>query len=369
MTVVPAPDTTARAAWAAPLLAGTVLALSAVAPFVRLGDGVPRVGGEDVLVAGLSLLAWAPFVAALWWLGRRAAGRRAWPGAAALLLVAPPLHTLLFAAMLAGVVGSVPAAMRPGGPAFLVLTLLGMLQFLVVLAVAEARRSAREAERRRAETAELALEHAWLETELTRARLDALRAQLEPHFLFNTLNSVAVLAPTDPTGAQAMVRRLSELLRAVLADDAGGTVPLRRELELLDAYVDIQRVRFGERLRVTTEVDADALECRVPTLVLQPLVENAIRHAVERRAGGGRVLVRGRVERGRVLLDVTDDGPDDGPDADDTPVPAGGFGVGLRNTASRLGALYGAAHALRLSRGEGGGCAVRLELPARPTGA
>ncbi|MDF1501920.1 histidine kinase [Roseisolibacter sp. H3M3-2] len=346
-------DSPPRGAWAAPVLAGLVLALSAVAPFVRFGDGVPSVGGADVVAAALSVAAWAPFVAALAWLGRRAPGRGAWLGGAVLLLVAPPLHTLLFAALMGIVAGGVPPAMRPGGPVFLVFTLLGALQFLVVLAVAEARRAARAA-------AGLALEHAWMEAELTKARLDALRAQLEPHFLFNTLNSVAVLAPTDPAGAQAMVRRLSELLRAVLADDAM-TVPLRRELELLEAYVDIQRVRFGDRLRVTAEVDADALECRVPTLVLQPLVENAIRHAVERREGGGHVRVRGRVDRGRVLLDVTDDGPD----AADEPPPAGGFGVGLRNTASRLGALYGAAHALRLTRPEQGGCAVRLELPAR----
>jgi signal transduction histidine kinase len=200
-----------------------------------------------------------------------------------------------------------------------------------------------------------------LEGQLARAQLEALRMQLNPHFLFNTLNTIAALIHDQPEVADRTITRLSELLRLSL--DPGGSleVPLREELGFLDRYLEIEQTRFGDRLRVETRVAEELQEVLVPSLVLQPIVENAIRHGIERREEAGRIAIHARRAGDRLVLEVTDNGPG---------LPAGGTGfaregIGLGNTRARLRHLYGADQELALDRATGGGLAVRVSLPFR----
>lgn len=148
-----------------------------------------------------------------------------------------------------------------------------------------------------------------LEAELERARLERLEAQLDPHFLFNTLNGISSLMYTDAARADRMLARLAELLRLNFARDGGSEVTLAQELAWLEAYLEIARLRFGERLTIRTAIAADALACRVPRLILQPLVENALEHGVEKRAGPAVVRIAAERHGDRLTLVVTDDGP------------------------------------------------------------
>jgi hypothetical protein len=183
-----------------------------------------------------------------------------------------------------------------------------------------------------------------LEAELARAQLDALRLEIQPHFLFNTLNSVAALIRRRSNDrALEVVLGLSELLRATVDRSDRHLVPLREEVEFVERYVALQKTRFADRLRVAFDVAADVAELPVPWLVLQPLVENAIRHGVAPRAGGGSIEVRARLEQGALVLEVADDGP--GPGAEESAA-----GIGLRNVRSRLQQLYGDAASLSLVR-------------------
>lgn len=198
-----------------------------------------------------------------------------------------------------------------------------------------------------------------LRRELSDARLEALKAQLRPHFLFNTLNAVSELVHEDAEAADRMLAELGALLRASLVDDAGVTVPLERELELLDGYLAIQRRRMGDRLRVRREVDPATLGVGIPPLLLQPLAENAVRHGLAGRKGGGTLRIAARMEDGGLVVEVDDDG--EGP-------PEGGIreGIGLRNTHRRLEALWGAEAELRVGRAPERGTRVRLRMPAEP---
>jgi signal transduction histidine kinase len=204
-----------------------------------------------------------------------------------------------------------------------------------------------------------ALAAAQLESRLAQARLEGLRMQLQPHFLFNTLHSISALMHRDVEAADRMLTRLSDLLRLTL--DSAGTpeVPLRQELAFLDAYLEIQQTRFQERLHVVRDVDPAALDALVPNLLLQPLVENAIRHGDAPRAAGGRVEISARRENGRLRLDVRDDGPGLAPGAD------GAGGVGLANTRARLEQLYGDAQSLALANDPAGGTRVTVVAPYR----
>ena len=206
------------------------------------------------------------------------------------------------------------------------------------------------------------LRAARLEARLADARLQLLKMQLHPHFLFNTLHAISTLMHRDVRTANRMVARLSDLLRVALAHQTTHEVTLREELASLEPYVEIERTRFGERLTVAIDVDAELLDAQVPHLILQPLVENAIRHGVSRRAGLGRVDVRARRRDAATLeLEVRDDGA--GPPETPNGGRGGRQGVGLANTRARLEQLYGERQAFSFVHVRGEGTTVRLAIP------
>jgi len=207
------------------------------------------------------------------------------------------------------------------------------------------------------------LYYAWrtvrLETQLVQARLDALVGQLQPHFLFNTLHTISAFVLEDPKQANRMIARLSELLRQSFNRERGPLVTLEEELELLDHYVAIQEARFGDRLRVTFRVDPRAASAVVPTLLLQPLVENAIRHGVVPNGNVAEISIAAVREGDRLHLEVRDNGPG-------LNGSASGGGLGLANTRARLQELYGPSHRFELTNapppGPGGALAV-IDIP------
>jgi two-component system, LytTR family, sensor kinase len=213
-----------------------------------------------------------------------------------------------------------------------------------------------------AEKARLQAEAAELHAQLAEARLATLRSQLDPHFLFNTLNAVSSLVGSDPRGVRRMIARLSALLRHTLEESAEPEVPLAQELQVLRQYVEIMEVRFEGRLRVETDVDPAVLDALVPNLILQPLVENAIKHGVGRLPNDavGIIQVAARRQGDDVAITVRDNGP---AVADADALARAGGGVGLRNTRERLAQLYGPEHTLTLAPGAGEGVVATLTLP------
>ena len=207
----------------------------------------------------------------------------------------------------------------------------------------------------------------FLESTLAKARLGTLKAQLQPHFLFNSLNAIAALLRRDPRLAEATLISLSGLLRLALSRSEKQEGPFREELEFVERYLEIQQVRFGDRLKVELKVEPETLDCVVPTLVLQPLVENAIRHGIEPADRPGTVRVGASRREGVLVLTVEDDGVGLGgpkPDVRTSEAWGGaGTGIGLANLRERLGALYGARQSLQLTPRAGGGVVVRVEIP------
>ncbi len=191
------------------------------------------------------------------------------------------------------------------------------------------------------------------------AQLKMLRYQLNPHFLFNTLNAIStlILDKRNDT-ANLAVTKLSEFLRYSLDNDPMKHVPLSQELDALDLYLRIEQLRFSERLQLTYRVEPQARQALVPSLLLQPLIENAIKYAIAPREEGGSIAISARVRGQWLHMSVADDGPGLGGDADGS-----GCGVGLRNTRQRLAELYGDQHALRLSPVQPHGLNVQIELP------
>jgi LytS/YehU family sensor histidine kinase len=192
---------------------------------------------------------------------------------------------------------------------------------------------------------------------LTDARLDLLKAQLEPHFLFNTLHSIAELMHHDVEAADRMLTRLSELLRATLESGGKHEIRVAEELALVERYLDIERIRLGERLQTSIDVEPAALDALVPIFVLQPIVENAVRHAIATRTSGGTVALKIRRTDGELRMDIDDDGSGFAAGSTER--------VGLRNTRARLRHFYGGDDRLRIDRGALGGASVHLVLPFR----
>jgi len=198
---------------------------------------------------------------------------------------------------------------------------------------------------------------------LLEARLDALQRQINPHFLFNTLNSIAALVRSKPELARTMINKLSNILRALLKDH-DAYVPLREELKFTDDYLDIEVVRFGaDKLRVEKDIDPRTLDILVPSILLQPLIENSIKHGLEPRIHGGTVTLRSRLEGERVCIEVADDGVG----INGRPASAlrrTGAGIGMKNVQERLEVLYGNQASFNVVSNPGRGTLVSIEIPA-----
>ena len=208
-----------------------------------------------------------------------------------------------------------------------------------------------------------------LETQLTQAQLQALKMQLHPHFLFNTLHSISALVHRDPDTADRMIARLGDFLRLTLDNSGAQEVSLQKELEFLKCYLDIERVRFQDRLTTSLDVEPRALDSTVPNLILQPIVENALRHGLSHRSAG-HLEISAKRYNGSLRIQVKDNGP--GLSAITRPKTNTREGLGLSNTRARLEQLYGAAHRFEIENAPGGGLVVTLEIPAakdRPAGA
>lgn len=214
----------------------------------------------------------------------------------------------------------------------------------------------REREQR---AAQLELEAAQLETQLTRAQLDALKMQLHPHFLFNTLNTISVLMEEDVGAANEMLLRLSDLLRAALKNNEAHEVTLEEELQFLEKYLQIEQARFHDRLKIRIDPAPETLAAYLPNLILQPLVENAIRHAVAPSTKETTVEIRSRQQNGHLQLSVSDNGEG----MIDQAIPTNG--IGLRNTRARLEKLYGPDQDFRLETNRGGGVHISIIIPFR----
>lgn len=271
-----------------------------------------------------------------------------------------PRHLALNAALALTWVGVLVGARRafglPGGTDLRLeaASALGtaLLTYWVIVGVAHLVRYHQDRRARALRAAEMA-------AELSEARLAALSAQLHPHFLFNTLHAVSAFVRSEPDRAETMLAQLADLLREVMDASDRPVVTLQREFDLAGSYLAIQRTRLGQRLDVDVRLDEGARDIRVPTLVLQPLVENAVEHGVARRRRGGRVWLRAVVEGdGGVTVEVRDDGP--GLAGADAPLER----IGLGNTRARLAHHFGDAHDFRVENGREGGAVVRIRLPA-----
>jgi two-component system LytT family sensor kinase len=202
-----------------------------------------------------------------------------------------------------------------------------------------------------------------LEKLLAESRFDTLRTRLHPHVLFNALNAISAHVETDPRQARWILEQFGSMLRLSLEHDREPEIPLERELAYVECYLDLQKVRFEDRFEVITKVDPDVLDAYVPTFILQPLVENALRHGVLTRSSPGQILIEACREDGSLRLSVRDDGPGLPADWD----AAGGSGVGLTNTRERLHRLYGKDQSLDIAATPGSGVHVALTLPFRKT--
>jgi two-component system, LytTR family, sensor kinase len=314
----------------------------------------------------LAWLLWVPLLPLVLWTSHRfPLERQAWRRSVPAHLVMGLVVAVLYAVLLTVKNQVIVAATTQGAPppflSILEVYLVGgfQLYFLVYWMIVVAAHALDYYRKYR----ERELRAAQLEARLTRAQLQVLKMQLDPHFLFNTLNAISVLVHRDPDAADRMICMLSDFLRSSLRSADREQVLLEEELAFLEQYLAIQKARFGERLAVEIDVEPDALSALVPNLILQPLVENSIRHGMSRK-GPLTVVVRARLLGRRKLgLEVIDDGAG-------LP-PGSGRGVGLRegiglsNTRARLRQLYNTDHQFGLANRAGGGVVVTLVLPRR----
>jgi two-component system LytT family sensor kinase len=237
-----------------------------------------------------------------------------------------------------------------------------MLIYAVIAGVAIARDYAAEVRAQERRSHELRIKAVELQHLLTETRLQSLRSQLHPHFLFNALNTISALTESDARTARRLMEQLGRLLRVSLRHASTPFVTLAEELTFLDDYLQIEAVRLEDRVATSVQADDDVLDARVPGFLLQPLVENAIRHGVGPRLSGGRVEVTAERRDARLHLRVCDNGLGLAPDW----ARRRDAGVGLRNTAARLAHLYSDAHEFHVGPSDTGGVEVRIELPLEP---
>jgi signal transduction histidine kinase len=226
----------------------------------------------------------------------------------------------------------------------------GLTIYWTTLVVAHALYYYRGLRKREAETARLT-------AQLAQAQLQALKMQIHPHFLFNTLNSIAALLHKDVEAADRMIARLGDFLRLTLKSSDAQTVDFEQELEFLKCYLDIEHIRFQDRLTVEMDIDPHALKATVPNLILQPIVENAVRHGVARQTSHGHITIRARRERERLIMTVADNGPG-------LKAQSNGSGIGISNTRARLEQFYGSDFSFQIANSTERGASVTLDVPA-----
>jgi signal transduction histidine kinase len=356
-----APATPSRQSQWLLLLIWTVVSLMSLAPgylhYAAAGEAVPwsRLASE---VLGWWL--WVLLFPAILWLARRfPVERRRWRRSLPVHLVAGSALAVLYA-FLVVVKNQAILSLGTGDPSPHLLAQAwgyvfgGFHFYLLVYGMIVTLAHAFEYHRRYRERE---LQASQLAARLSQTELQILKMQLDPHFLFNALNAVSTLVHREPEAAERMIGLLGDFLRLSLRYASRSEVRLDQELELLDLYLAIERVRFGDRLRVEVAVEPRARAARVPTLLLQPLVENAIRHGRRERAAALHVEIAARAPApGWLELEVRDDGPG---------LPPTGVreGVGLANTRARLEQLYGAAHRFELASAPGGGARALVRIP------
>lgn len=350
--------------WTRPWVeAGFIIAFWLFILFITIGQrandprGPQGLVWQELVITVLQFALWGLLTPGVLWLSRRFSfSRPNWRrriaqhiGIALLVsILANAFHQLLFNALL-------PGRRPPLDPERLLLSfrfLDELMVYFFILAAGFARNYFLQYRERQQESVHL-------RAQLAEARLAALRMQLNPHFLFNTLHAILPLVERNPSGVRTMIVRLSELLRHSLDGSDEPEVILKEELQFLRSYLDIQQVRLGDRLEVHEEIEPDVLDAMVPNLILQPLVENAIKHGISQVREAGHIWVRAWREGENLCLSVRDNGPGDAGSGK----AEEGHGVGLRNTQARLEQLYGSAQDFVLREAEGGGFVVVITLP------
>jgi sensor histidine kinase YesM len=315
------------------------------------------------MVGSLLLGLWTPTI---FWLARRFPfERRRWP----LRSLQHLLLSIAFGLLQLGVQGTIlhalgifPMYMKTPIAAIVFLLIIGfhetVLTYWMLIGIQHAWQYYCRYQEGEKEALRLELRASELQSQLTQAQLGALKMQLQPHFLFNTLNAITVLIRQRKSlEAERTIAQFSDLLRLVLEDVDSQEVPLRRELTFLKLYLSIEEVRFQDRLRVETVIDPATLDANVPHMILQPIVENAIRHGIGRSSSAGRIVIRSSQSSEGLQIAVEDDGPGLPPD-----FSSRDHGVGLANTRARLRQLYGDAAELRFHSGEKVGTIVTIVL-------
>jgi two-component system, LytTR family, sensor kinase len=357
-------------AWTPPVrwivLVAAVLSLFSTAQAYRLSTLNLR-GPYDIEVGSLLLLNttyWfvpAAFSLPIFYLARRYrldTGR--WPGSLAIHIAAALLFSVVHLFCMLGVRSLLWT--DAGKPQTISWTVFAQRQYLMqldwllmtysaIIGLSYALDYRRESQAR-------AIKEATLETRLVEARLQTLQAELHPHFLFNTLHAISTLVHTSPDAADRMISRLSDLLRLTFDGTGAPAVSLQEELEFLQKYLEIEQIRFQDRLSVLYDVDSETLDAEVPRLILQPLVENAIKHGVSPRSGRGLIQISSRLRDKALWIEVRDNGVG----LDGKGRSRLRSGVGLSNTRARLECLYGTAHRLEFSEGSEG-LAVQMQIP------
>lgn len=282
------------------------------------------------------------------------------------MVVAPLQEVLWYAVRYLGIYGNTIQEVQALWPRMsgwiLVGSLTSFYKYWLIIGIYYLFDYARRDRLREQEANALQLHAAHLESQLTHAQLDALKMQLQPHFLFNTLNAIGVLMQENVSKASRMLVRLSELLRMTLDGGQRAVVSVQHEMDFLKRYLDIESIRFEDRLTVTWEIAPDARDCAIPSLILQPLVENAVRHGIASLADAGHLAIRAHRQEGHVILEVEDDGPGIPADTSET-----SSGIGLANVEARLKQHYGEAYTLEFIAGKPRGTCVRMILPADAT--
>jgi two-component system, LytTR family, sensor kinase len=312
---------------------------------------------------------WALLMPAILWFGRRfPIERRNWVRRVALHLllgVVVSLVQLILESAILSHLGVFPGLMNTFVTTFAFLLVIGfhtgIMTYWEVLGVQYGIGYYQNYQERKQEALRLELRASELQSQLVQAQLGVLKMQLQPHFLFNTLNAIMVLVRQQKSkDAEQTLAHLSDLLRCVLEDVEAQEVPLRRELEYLQLYLSIEQVRFQDRLRVEISSDPAILDAALPQMVLQPVVENAIRHGVGKSAAAGRIKIRAVRSNDTLELRVQDDGPGF---SSEGPIGKHSTGIGLTNTRARLKQLYGEEARLTTGNGEPGGAVVTITIP------